>query len=155
MRVARNKRPEIGEDGQVIRAQSGSRAGLTLIFAALITFVYIGGSVGTQLVKQYFGQGATTDQAMVSALLLNIALILLIWRRTSVLSEEVDVYRQAEVRAQHLAITDPLTNLFNRRAIKEKTADLTARASRRGKSVAFMMIDLDGFKPAFPKWRGV
>jgi diguanylate cyclase (GGDEF)-like protein len=146
MRVARNKRPEIGEDGQVIRAQSGSRAGLTLIFAALITFVYIGGSVGTQLVKQYFGQGATTDQAMVSALLLNIALILLIWRRTSVLSEEVDVYRQAEVRAQHLAITDPLTNLFNRRAIKEKTADLTARASRRGKSVAFMMIDLDGFK---------
>ncbi|HMU22199.1 MAG TPA: EAL domain-containing protein, partial [Sphingorhabdus sp.] len=109
-------------------------------------FVYIGGSVGTQLVKQYFGQGATTDQAMVSALLLNIALILLIWRRTSALSDEVDVYRQAEVRAQHLAITDPLTNLFNRRAIKEKTAELTTRASRRGKSVAFLMIDLDGFK---------
>lgn len=146
MRATRNKRPEIGEDGQVIRAHAGSRASLILIFGALAMFVYIGGSVGTQLVKQYFGQGATTDQAMVSALLLNIALILLIWRRTSVLSEEVDVYRQAEVRAQHLAITDPLTNLFNRRAIKEKTAELTTRASRRGKSVSFMMIDLDGFK---------
>lgn len=146
MRATRNKRPEIGEDGQVIRAHTGSRASQALIFGALATFVYIGGSVGTQLVKQHFGQGATTDQAMVSALLLNIALILLIWRRTSVLSEEVDVYRQAEVRAQHLAITDPLTNLFNRRAIKEKTAELTTRASRRGKSVSFMMIDLDGFK---------
>lgn len=146
MRATLNRRPEIGEDGQVIRGSSGSRASLALIFAALAMFVYIGGSVGTQLVKQYLGQGATTDQAMVSALLLNIALILLIWRRTTALSEEVDVYRQAEVRAQHLAITDPLTNLFNRRAIKEKTAELTTRASRRGKSVAFLMIDLDGFK---------
>ena len=83
---------------------------------------------------------------MVTALLLNIALILLIWRRTSALSDEIDVYRQAEVRAQHLAMTDPLTNLFNRRAVKEKTAELSARASRRGKSIAFMMVDLDGFK---------
>ncbi|MEQ1550041.1 MAG: EAL domain-containing protein [Sphingorhabdus sp.] len=146
MRATLNKRPEIGEDGQVIRGSSGSLASMALIFGALAMFVYIGGSVGTQLVTQYFGKGATTDQAMVSALLLNVALILLIWRRTTALSEEVDVYRQAEVRAQHLAITDPLTNLFNRRAIKEKTAELTTRASRRGKSVAFLMIDLDGFK---------
>lgn len=146
MRATRKKRPEIGDDGQVIRAHPSSRAGIALIFGALAMFVYIGGSVGTQIVEQYFGKGATTDQAMVSALLLNIALILLIWRRTSVLSSEVDVYRQAEVRAQHLAITDPLTNLFNRRAIKEKSSELTNRASRRGKSVAFMMIDLDGFK---------
>lgn len=146
MRATRKKRPEIGEDGQVIRAQANSRASTIAIFGALLMFVYIGGSVGTQLVAQYFGKGTTTDQAMVSALLLNIALILLIWRRTSALSEEVDVYRQAEVRAQHLAITDPLTNLFNRRAIKEKTGELTNRASRRGKSVAFMMVDLDGFK---------
>lgn len=131
---------------QVAPPQPASLASMALISGALITFVYIGGSIGTQIVRQYFGQGETTDQAMVSALLLNIALILLIWKRTSALSDEVDVYRQAEVRAQHLAITDPLTNLFNRRAIKEKTAELTTRASRRGKSAAFMMIDLDGFK---------
>ena len=57
---------------------------------------------------------------MVTALILNIALILLIWRRTTALSGEVDVYRQAEVRAQHMAMTDPLTNLFNRRAREGK-----------------------------------
>lgn len=117
-----------------------------VMFAAIAMFVAIGGSVGTQMVRQYIGNSQGADQAMVTALLLNIALILLIWRRTSALSDEVDVYRQAEVRAQHLAMTDPLTNLFNRRAIKEKTAELSARASRRGKSIAFMMIDLDGFK---------
>ncbi len=117
-----------------------------VMFAAIAMFVAIGGQVGTQMVRHYGGNSQGADQAMVTALLLNIALILLIWRRTSALSDEVDVYRQAEVRAQHLAITDPLTNLFNRRAIKEKTAELSARAARRGKSVAFMMVDLDGFK---------
>lgn len=116
------------------------------MFTALIMFVGIGGSVGTELVRQFIGTSQGANQAMVTALLLNIALILLIWRRTTALSDEVDVYRKAEVRAQHLAMTDPLTNLFNRRAIKEKTAELSARAARRGKSVAFMMVDLDGFK---------
>jgi len=117
-----------------------------LVACAIGMFVYIGGSVATQMVRQYAGTAPGTDQAMVSALLLNIALILLIWRRTTALSSEVDIYKQAEVRAKHLAITDPLTNLFNRRAIKEKTAELSTRSSRRGKSIAFLMIDLDGFK---------
>ena len=109
-------------------------------------FIAIGGAVGTQTVRQLIGNSQGADQAMVTAFLLNIALILLVWRRTSALSGEIVVYRQAEVRAQHMAMTDPLTNLFNRRAIKEKTTELSARASRRGKSIAFMMVDLDGFK---------
>jgi diguanylate cyclase (GGDEF)-like protein len=117
-----------------------------VMFAAIVMFVVIGGQVGAQTVRTFIGNSQGADQVMVTALLLNIALILLIWRRTSALSDEIDVYRQAEVRAQHMAITDPLTNLFNRRAIKEKTAELSARASRRGKSIAFMMVDLDGFK---------
>lgn len=117
-----------------------------VMFAATGMFVVIGGQVGAQIVRTFLGNGEGTNQIMVTALLLNIALILLTWRRTSALSDEIHVYRQAEVRAQHLAMTDPLTNLFNRRAIKDKTAELSARASRRGKSVAFLMIDLDGFK---------
>jgi diguanylate cyclase (GGDEF)-like protein len=117
-----------------------------VMFAAIAMFVAIGGQVGAQTVRTLIGNSPGADQVMVTALLLNIALILLIWRRTSALSDEIDVYRKAEVRAQHLAMTDPLTNLFNRRAIKEKTTELSARASRRGKSIAFMMVDLDGFK---------
>ena len=117
-----------------------------LMFGAIAMFIAIGGAVGTQTVRQLIGNSQGADQAMVTAFLLNIALILLVWRRTSALSGEIVVYRQAEVRAQHMAMTDPLTNLFNRRAIKEKTTELSARASRRGKSIAFMMVDLDGFK---------
>jgi diguanylate cyclase (GGDEF)-like protein len=134
------------EETGVVAQKPFSWPNALLIACAIGMFVYLGGTVGTQMVRQYIGSAPGTDQAMVSALLLNIALILLIWRKTSSLSGEVDVYRQAEVRAKHLAITDPLTNLFNRRAIKEKTTELNMRASRRGKSIAFMMIDLDGFK---------
>jgi diguanylate cyclase (GGDEF)-like protein len=129
------------------KSQRGKNIIYTLVmFAAIAMFIFIGGQVGAQTVRTIVGNSPGADQAMVTALLLNIALILLIWRRTSALSDEIDVYRQAEVRAQHLAMTDPLTNLFNRRAVKEKTAELSARASRRGKSIAFLMVDLDGFK---------
>ena len=117
-----------------------------VMIVAILMFVLVGGQLGTQVVGTFLGHSSGTNQVMVTALLLNLALILLTWRRTNALSDEIHVYRQAEARAQHLAMTDPLTNLLNRRAIKEKTIELSARASRRGKSVAFMMIDLDGFK---------
>ncbi len=134
--------PKVAREGKGRRVIYGF-----VMFAAIAMFVAIGGEVGAQTVRSIIGDNHKgTDQVMVTALLLNIALILLIWRRTSVLSDEIDVYRKAEVRAQHLAMTDPLTNLFNRRAIKEKTSELSARASRRGKSIAFLMVDLDGFK---------
>ncbi len=140
---------EAVDSNSAARAQSQRGKNLIysiVMFAAILMFVVIGGQVGAQTVRTLVGNSSGADQVMVTALLLNIALILLIWRRTSALSDEIDVYRQAEVRAQHLAMTDPLTNLFNRRAIKEKTLELSARASRRGKSIAFLMIDLDGFK---------
>ena len=131
----------------VTQGDTGRRVIYSVVmFAAIAMFVAIGGQVGAQTVRTFIGNSPGADQVMVTALLLNIALILLIWRRTSALSDEIDVYRKAEVRAQHLAMTDPLTNLFNRRAVKEKTSELSARASRRGKSIAFLMVDLDGFK---------
>ena len=146
MRVEQNIIADTQSDDLGVRFRKTSPLTTLLIAGALGLFVVLGGIVGSQFLRHYLGQGASTDQTMASALLLNIALILLIWRRTTALSNEVDVYRQAEVRAKHLAITDPLTNLFNRRAVKEKTAELSMRASRRGKSAAFLMIDLDGFK---------
>ena len=138
---------EYKDQAQMPKGQRGRNIVYSLVmFAAIAMFVAIGGQVGAQTVRTFIGDSQGADQVMVTALLLNIALILLIWRRTSALSDEIDVYRQAETRAQHLAMTDPLTNLFNRRAVKEKTSELSARASRRGKSIAFMMVDLDGFK---------
>ena len=84
------------ENGGDAKIQQRPPIGHILLAACAISlFVYLGGSVGGQLVHRYAGIIEATDQAMVSALLLNIALILLIWRRTTDLSNEVDVYRQA------------------------------------------------------------
>ena len=137
--------PELFPDPRMRRNRKRPIHGFVM-FCAVAFFVIIGGQVGAEAVRTFMGYGRGTNEVMVTALLLNVALILLTWRRTSELSDEIHVYRQAEARAQHLAMTDPLTNLLNRRAIKEKTSELSARASRRGKSIAFMMIDLDGFK---------
>jgi diguanylate cyclase (GGDEF)-like protein len=44
------------------------------------------------------------------------------------------------------ARTDPLTNLYNRRALAEYLTLLTAHARRRGEPMSVLMIDLDFFK---------
>ena len=52
----------------------------------------------------------------------------------------------AEERLAHLARHDPLTGLPNRAALIDDLSRSMARAERRGRSVAALFIDLDGFK---------
>lgn len=47
-----------------------------VLFAALAVFVIIGGQLGSQIVRTFMGFGEGTNQIMVTALLLNVALIL-------------------------------------------------------------------------------
>jgi len=49
-------------------------------------------------------------------------------------------------RAQAESVTDPLTQLPNRRFLANHTTQEIARAERQGESFAFIMIDLNGFK---------
>jgi len=49
-------------------------------------------------------------------------------------------------KAQHLSMHDPLTNLPNRRYFKEHIEHLLAQAKREQNKIAFLYIDLDGFK---------
>jgi diguanylate cyclase (GGDEF)-like protein len=51
---------------------------------------------------------------------------------------------QAELREQ--AIRDPLTNLFNRRYLRETLERELARVDRRGDPLSLVMIDIDRFK---------
>jgi diguanylate cyclase (GGDEF)-like protein len=50
------------------------------------------------------------------------------------------------------AITDPLTNLYNRRFLLEQLQREIARAERTGAVVATVMIDLKGFKAVNDRW---
>ncbi|WP_461455926.1 putative bifunctional diguanylate cyclase/phosphodiesterase [Parasphingorhabdus sp.] len=118
---------------------------LIVIFAILM-FVGTGGTVITEAIASLSGYGGGSDKMLVSAFLLNIALILFGWRRYRDLAAEVTERAAAEERAHSLAVTDPLTGFLNRRTLTEKTSDMIATAQRKNKSTAFLMLDLDNFK---------
>jgi diguanylate cyclase (GGDEF)-like protein len=54
--------------------------------------------------------------------------------------------KRTESNLRHLAMYDPLTELFNRRAFMELAAREIARARRSGLPFAVLMMDLDHFK---------
>jgi len=114
--------------------------------ASILMFVGIGSSVLSKTLRHYVEGGEPVDQPLAIALLLNVALILIGWRRHQALSHEVSVRTAAEERAQMLAARDPLTGFLNRRSIAEEGAAMVARAAQRDKAMALILLDLDHFK---------
>lgn len=55
-------------------------------------------------------------------------------------------------KLERFAHQDELTNLLNRRAVFEKTKIILALAARHSWPVAFIMIDIDHFKPINDTW---
>lgn len=117
-----------------------------IVILAILMFAGTGGTVLSDAINSISGQARAGDNVLVSAFLLNIALILFGWRRYKDLTKEVEERAAAEQRAHSLAVTDPLTGLLNRRTIGERTAEMLSIAQRRQKSITFMMLDLDNFK---------
>ena len=114
--------------------------------AAVIMFVGTGSSVLPAIARNWSGIGAGPSNVLVVALLLNVALIVFGWRRYRELTEEIGERKVAEKHAKLMASTDPLTGCLNRRSIEPKTEKLLAKARKDGRSVAFIVVDLDNFK---------
>ncbi|WP_374405269.1 putative bifunctional diguanylate cyclase/phosphodiesterase [Pelagerythrobacter sp.] len=132
-------------------SSKGNRAEHDLVatgiaIAAIILFVGTGGAVLPQIVRAWSGSGEAPDMLLVNALLLNIALIILGWRRYSELMRELAERKAAEQSARALAETDPLTGCLNRRSLPPAIDELIASCAERGEAVAVIMIDLDNFK---------
>ncbi len=117
-----------------------------IVFAALILFVSTGGQALSASVQWLAGVGGGADRMLAVALLLNIALILFGWRRHRYLGEEIEERRTAEAKARMLAKRDPLTGLYNRRALADQGEAMLAAAMQQGRGVAMLLLDLDHFK---------
>ena len=61
-------------------------------------------------------------------------------------AQVIETTRADNVRLEHLATTDPLTSLLNRRALTERLTTEMERALRYDTSVALLLVDLDHFK---------
>ena len=117
-----------------------------IVIAALILFVSNGSRALSMALSTLSGLTVGPNETISIALILNVALILLGWRRYRDLERELQVRTEAQKEAQHLARLDPLTGLLNRRAIAEDGDTLLHRAAGAGKPIAVMMLDLDHFK---------
>ena len=117
-----------------------------IAIAAILMFVGTSGSVVPQIFRSWVHDSAGPDNLLITASLLNIALIIFGIRRYRELASEIAVRRSAEAKAQQLSDTDPLTNCLNRRSIGPATDVLIQESVENGVNVAFLMVDLDNFK---------
>nr|WP_255630863.1 EAL domain-containing protein [Novosphingobium sp. FKTRR1] len=120
--------------------------GIGIVIATLILFVGTGSTVLTRIVRGYLYGEANGDLLLGNALILNIALLILGWRRYADLSHEVLTRRIAEAEARKLAHTDALTGCLNRRSIDGAIEALAHHAAMTGKELVVAVIDLDRFK---------
>ncbi len=91
------------------------------------------------LLDQVRGQQRALEAANQRLNELNTALEARVAERTAELTA-------ANTRLEHLALTDPLTGLLNRRAFFEFARGEVARSKRYGHPLALLLLDLDHFK---------
>ena len=130
------ERTQTGRDDFVI---IGIAVGSLLVLAALGNFYFL--TLRDTLLRLSLDKSAL----VISLLLLNIALTIYGWRKWHDAKREVIVRTAAEKRAQCLASTDPLTGFLNRRAFAE-AVDALLGSCGKNRSVAMLVVDLDGFK---------
>jgi len=108
--------------------------------AAILMFV----GIGSQVVPAAFADVPVPPsiETLKVAFLLNIAVILLGWRRSKDLREAIDAWEKAERAAHRNANTDHATGLANRREFIRCLEEEIGR----GNSGALLLVDLDHFK---------
>lgn len=121
---------------------------LGIAAGAILLFVATGGTVLPDVFNAMFSNGNVKkpDQLLLTAFLLNIALVIFGWRRYRQLTVEISERRRAEEKARELAEFDPLTGCLNRRSMANAVSIAREKAHESGQSIAFAMIDLDNFK---------
>lgn len=126
---------------KIMSSERGLAAGIALA-VALAIFVGLSGWLLPTAWSIMLGEKLPIERDFSAALLLNIALILLIWRRSGQLSKQKHVAYAADQRAHLIALTDHATGLANRPAI---VAEMNRYLSE-GSPLAMIALDLDHFK---------
>ncbi len=90
--------------------------------------------------------GDLSPQAALIVVVLNVALIIVGLRRLADLQNEEERRVDAEQRAAHLATTDIITGLANRKGLADRAAEMREALAAEGKAMAVISIQLHRFK---------
>ena len=118
---------------------------VTTLVSAMAMLIWNGSSI-VQRLSIAEGEFSATLKIAAVALCLNVALILVGWRRYSDLQHETEKRIEVEVRAQIIASTDGMTGLLNRKGFGEKGAHIAASAKASGAELAILSLQLNRFK---------
>ena len=108
-----------------------------------LSVVLVGMGVGPQLVGPDGSSEALLYLVRVHGFLLALLLLTL---AVASLREQLHVALSRAETYEHLAITDPLTGIANRRAATETLRRELDAAERHGRTVSVVVLDLDNFK---------
>src|SRR6187402_2168872 len=122
------------------RLERDYRSNTAIAFAAIGAFVFGGSELAPHLATLSV---ANANPNLVGAFILNIALILFAWRRSTDLRLAILGQKKAEDRSYVLAYRDEVTNLYNRRYFTE-FLDSFDKVKRPWLSL--VLIDIDHFK---------
>lgn len=135
---------QIDPRGLFAEARSRDTRWITATVALLATLVFA--ISGSHIMPTIFSGPdgiASLSQESVATFLLNIALLLFAWRRSSQLRNSFTERDTLERRATELAYVDEVTGLYNRRYLKETFNFLYSRSDA---DYVLLLIDLDHFK---------
>lgn len=113
----------------------------TVAVLAMAAFVISGSEVLPAVLGG--GKSVAVSQGQAAAFLLNIALLIFAWRRSSQLQRSFAERDAAEQRARQLAYVDEVTGLHNRRYMRDAFESHFAETETAS---ALLVIDLDHFK---------
>ena len=125
-----------------LRVASSNLITTCATLAAIALFV----ALGAQVIPGALGlavAGGAPKSGLVTALLLNIAIILFGWRRAKDLAHAMTALNEAEQEAHRNAYLDCVTGLANRRALIKALQEALGRRASDG---AIALVDLDHFK---------
>jgi diguanylate cyclase (GGDEF)-like protein len=115
---------------------------MVALSGAVAVFVGLSSWLLPQAVAKIFGAATFLDETLSAALLLNIALILLIWRGSQVLSRQAQVADDAQREVGIVAVHDYATGLLNRPGISA----IIGEKLDVGENISLINLDLDNFK---------
>ena len=118
---------------------------LTVLIAAILLLIWNGNRFfeHVRIARAEFGPGL---RLAITALALNVVLILFGWRRYIDLQHEAELRADGERRAAVLASTDPVTGLNNRKGFADRVEQLATDADRRGEELVVLSLQIHRFK---------